>query len=39
MEFCAFVQKMLFLCRFSKKCYVDLCFMWNPWTNYRLLVF
>jgi len=20
--------------RFSKKCYVGLCFMWNPWTNY-----
>ena len=25
--------------RFSKKCYVDLCFMWNPWINYRPLVF
>jgi len=25
--------------RFSKKCCVDLCFMSNPWTNYRLLLF
>jgi len=24
--------------RFSKRCFVDLCFMWKPWTNYRLLV-
>jgi len=38
-NFMHFFKKNLFLYRFSKKCYVDLCFMWNPWTNCRLLVF
>jgi len=31
-----------FLCMildFQKKCCVDLCFMWNIWTNYSLLIF